>query len=839
MQLKSYQERTIVALRSYLAAIREAQTKHAVFAELAQASGIENPYKWDSAAWKTLGRRDYIENTNGINEPLPAVCFQVPTGGGKTLLAVKAIDALRNHFGSQAGFVLWIVPTEAIYRQTITALRDKNHPYRQLLDLSSGGKTKIIEKQSLFRPSDVQEYLVIMVLMLPSAARQTKETLRIFRDRSGFEAFFPREDDYAAHKKLLQAMPNLDTFGQAGTFFGQIIKTSLGNTLRLLKPIIILDEGHKAYSPLAQATLRDFNPCFVLELSATPNEKRSNILVKITGRDVHREGMIKLDLHLHTQGSNDWRDVVRTTINHREQLEQIARDYEANSNSYIRPINLIQVERTGKNQRDGEKTHAENVREFLITSCNIPPQHIAIKSSEKDDLESIDLLSRTCSIRYIITSRALQEGWDCPFAYILTILSNPSSANGLTQLVGRILRQPYGIKTNRPELDESYVYCYRVGSTSLLSEIQRGLHNEGLSDMANHVRADSSPTSGSMVQESFIRDAFRPFAGKVYLPCFVMVDTYGPRSVEYEIDILSRIEWNNFDLSLFDTLQPHAIDPKNSVTRVGLNFSTSATTVTDAEQRTVDPLFISRQLNEIVPNPWIAFEIVKNVLQRLRTHWTEEQLVRSIGHVIEELRKQMIKQRRDRAKNIFIDLVQRGELQFHLIESCQGTAIPDRVITHGVKKLVHANNDQLNRSLFDLVYEEDFNGLEKSVALYLDQHHWVLAWYRNLVGSGYKIQAWREHSIYSDFVVLGHHPPEATEPVEAIQTVYVLETKGNHLKNDDTNYKQEVFAFCNTLSKQRDWSTIEDHFDQHTVHFQVVFEDEWEKMLNEMFAGTP
>ncbi|PJC72844.1 MAG: restriction endonuclease subunit R, partial [Syntrophobacterales bacterium CG_4_8_14_3_um_filter_49_14] len=64
-----------------------------------------------------------------------------------------------------------------------------------------------------------------------------------------------------------------------------------------LSPIIILDEGHKAYSEGAQNTLRGFNPCMIAELSATPSQK-SNILVDISGRELHREEMIKLDLHV-------------------------------------------------------------------------------------------------------------------------------------------------------------------------------------------------------------------------------------------------------------------------------------------------------------------------------------------------------------------------------------------------------------------------------------------------------------------------------------------------------------------------------------------------------------
>ena len=56
---------------------------------------------------------------------------------------------------------------------------------------------------------------------------------------------------------------------------------------------------------------------------------------------------------------------------------------------------------------------------------------------------------------------ALQEGWDCPFAYILVSLNNTASQQSMTQLVGRVLRQPYVTKTAFEELNESYVFCLR------------------------------------------------------------------------------------------------------------------------------------------------------------------------------------------------------------------------------------------------------------------------------------------------------------------------------------------------------------------------------------------
>ncbi|WP_347239368.1 DEAD/DEAH box helicase family protein [Phormidium sp. FACHB-1136] len=187
--------------------------------------------------------------------------MKVPTGGGKTLLATHAIGLINTHYlKKQTGLVLWIVPTNQIYRQTRKALRTREHPYRQVLDFNSGGRTKIVEKSERFTPADIQESLVVLLLMLLSANRQNKETLKLFQDSSGFDAFFPPDDRLPDHQILLEKFSNLDCFGERYSLLGGQIKTSLGNTLRILKPIIIIDEGHKAYSKNAQDTILNFNP---------------------------------------------------------------------------------------------------------------------------------------------------------------------------------------------------------------------------------------------------------------------------------------------------------------------------------------------------------------------------------------------------------------------------------------------------------------------------------------------------------------------------------------------------------------------------------------------------
>ena len=76
------------------------------------------------------------------------------------------------------GFVLWIVPNEAIYSQTLRHLKDRQHPYRQALDRTAAGRVRVMEKTDRLDVRDVETNLCVMLLMLQSANRQTQDSLK-------------------------------------------------------------------------------------------------------------------------------------------------------------------------------------------------------------------------------------------------------------------------------------------------------------------------------------------------------------------------------------------------------------------------------------------------------------------------------------------------------------------------------------------------------------------------------------------------------------------------------------------------------------------------------------
>lgn len=483
MYLKPYQVRVAQAIDESLRRLRAEK-------------GREDPDGaiWVETALDALGLTHRDRCWNGLGQPYPRLVLKIPTGGGKTLLAVEAIRAYQNLFAQKrTGLVVWIVPTETIYTQTVRRLRDKGHHLRQLLDQSSGNRTIILEKGQKLTREDVRDNLVILFVMIQSISRaNNKEALKVFQDSGGYEGFFPADHRYDLHAELLKQYPNLDYIAALGDQ-NPLIKTSLGNAVRVSRPFIVIDEIHKVFSETARATIDSLNPEMVLGLSATP-KRGMNLLVSVGGLELKEAEMVKLDMHIYPPQQGDWRGMVTALRQRRDRLEDQARAYHRQGGVYIRPIALIQVEATGKDQRGKGRVHSLDVKDYL-TQIGVHPAEVAIKTSAQNDIEDVNLFSPDCPARYIITKEALREGWDVSFAYLLGVIPNVQSDTGLTQLIGRILRQPNARKTGVPELDESYVYYCNGSTRALLERVQAGLKHEGLEDLMTGVRLETGASA--------------------------------------------------------------------------------------------------------------------------------------------------------------------------------------------------------------------------------------------------------------------------------------------------------------------------------------------------------
>ena len=171
---------------------------------------------YPKSAWQNLAQSGgvaatagaYASRTDDVGRPIPHLCFKVPTGGGKTLLAAAALERLNR----QTGLTLWITPTRAIYEQTKAALWNREHPYRQMLERASGGRVKLLEKEDPFTHGDIANYMCVMLIMLPSINKQkAKDFLRMFRDSGRYPYLLSRRRRRLGRRQADQRIPGLGT----------------------------------------------------------------------------------------------------------------------------------------------------------------------------------------------------------------------------------------------------------------------------------------------------------------------------------------------------------------------------------------------------------------------------------------------------------------------------------------------------------------------------------------------------------------------------------------------------------------------------------------------------
>ena len=814
-----YQDRVLAAIDAYVDQLNAKKEEADQIAELA----AKNPHidlpipDFAKKAWEAMKSEGklpvsraaipYSPRIDGCAHPVPNVVLKVPTGGGKTWLAVSGVSQiLGRYLGCNTGFVLWIVPNEAIYSQTLKHLKDRQHPYRQALDRTAAGRVRIMEKSDRLDARDVETNLCVMLLMLQSANRETQDTLKVFQDRGDVHGFSPPEGEQQAHREAIEKTPNLDVYD--GLF--QMVKDSLGNALRIIRPVVVLDEGHRAISELAFNTLYGFNPCFVLELTATPLDvqprggkrprdgRYANLLVEVTGRELDREGMIKMPLNLDPRQGTDWRATMNAALSKLSAVGVEADKLRAETNRYIRPILLVQVERTGEDQRESGHIHAEDVKEWLLTA-GFDEAEVAIKTAEKNDLsqpENLDLLSPTNRVRVIITKQALQEGWDCPFAYVLCALAASSNLKAMTQLVGRILRQPGAMKTDVEALDECHVITHHAGTASVVQAIKGGLERDGLGDLVLQVSRDDVGEAEKGVRKISRRPGFE--SAKIFLPRVMAVEGDEVRSFDYETDVLSRIDWRGFDPQHIAAEIPENAQAAEAqlqrirLTEKGDDFLVGETVAKSAEVMVFDPAYAVRMLLDIVPNPFVGREIVGRLYAALRDRGFDDlKLGRIARLVVEELRRGLDRERDSMAEAMFRKGVADGRIQFRLRLDGSDWRMPLEMETTepiGDRQLMSTNDAPLTRSLFTPVYENEFNRDEQDVAVYLDEEQALTWWHRNVARSQYGIQGWKKGRIYPDFIF-------AVRPGGDVNRVVVLETKGDQLDNLDTAYKRSLLSF--------------------------------------------
>lgn len=184
MQLKEYQHQTLRDLELYIETLNNSKSLTVAYSQYwaergVSVNGFSNNYL-----------HPYINSVNGV----PRVALKVPTAGGKTFIACNAIKRIMDKLqtGAPNQVVAWFVPSDTILKQTLEKLQDVSHPYRQTIDALFSHRVVVVDKEAALMgqgisPVQMHDNLTIFVL----SAQSFIETIRAKKDKSS-EQLKPR-----------------------------------------------------------------------------------------------------------------------------------------------------------------------------------------------------------------------------------------------------------------------------------------------------------------------------------------------------------------------------------------------------------------------------------------------------------------------------------------------------------------------------------------------------------------------------------------------------------------------------------------------------------------------
>lgn len=752
MKLKQYQQNSVDTLDTFLDEMKRVGPKYAF-----------------------MGVTDAPYNSNRFGE-VSNVCVKVPTGGGKTLIACNMVESIITkalEHKMEHGIVLWFTPSEAIKTQTIQKLKDRNDWHRQVLDEAFSNNVRVFSNEEALsiRHADTEDNICIVVASLDAFRKE--KTL---------------QNKYKVYKEngaLLEHFQNIPEHDYLERDTEDTIITSLANVIRLSNPLVVIDEGHKTTSKLSVDFIADLNPSFIIEFTATPREG-SNILVNVHASELKREEMVKIPIVL--ESAPQWQNAITAGVDKRNELEKITKK---NTGEYIRPITLVQAQPESKTN---DNVTVKVVKETLI-GLGIPEEQIAIKTADNNELAGVNLFSKKCEIRYIITVNALAEGWDCSFAYVLVSVANLGAKIAVEQIIGRIIRMPNAKKKSIPELNQSYVFASARNFKEAAGQIIGGLESNGYSS--------ADVVSGGDTSSKYELEVNKTVKDTLSVPMLAL----GKNKLSFELLLGESFELAkqdgkmDFDIH-YDNDGRAVIDIKEDDSWVtgstlSLNLRYQDKSLTEAEL--VQWLDKKMRFSMLTRADKIAF--VKKVIKGLLSKHSLSELSVNRFILLDNLARFIHERLEEHTKKVLDDAVKKKKVNLEKFE-----AFPDQIL------LSQSVGKEFNRNYYEKI--DKLNKEEQGLVerLDLDTLPNIKYWVRNREKlDPFYIQGWKKNKFYPDFIAVTNKG-----------VVCALEWKGeDRISNDDTEYKVQIGELWEKLGGGK-------------TKFYLVHNGNIEKVLNEL-----
>jgi superfamily II DNA or RNA helicase len=753
MELKKYQEMTLEKLSEFLKYLEKEKPEFA-FMHL-----TKQPYKDEF-----------------FGEEIPFICIKIPTGGGKTLVGCHSVVQIMESFLKEKlghGVVMWFVPSEAIKSQTLRKFKDRKDMHRRVLDEHFDNNVRVFSNEEALKitKEEIEDNVCIIISSLDAFRKEKtlQNKYKVYQENGALIGHFDNIE-----------LPDTLEKDESG-----VIK-SLANVIRLSNPLIVIDEGHKTKTRLSIEFLKNLNPSFVIEYSATPRPE-SNILVEVHSSELKEQQMVKLPLVL--ESHSQWQNAILQGVLRRQELEKIAKKSKGEK---IRPIALFQAEQEKEDER---KITVSKIKEFLIKESKVSENEIAIKTSTQNDLNGVDLFSNSCKIRYIITVNALAEGWDCSFAYILISVANIGSRIAVEQIIGRIMRMPFAKRNEEEELNRSYVFASARNFNEAANEIISGLESHGYSkhDLINSAEG----------KKQYEFDVERRIK-----------DNFSPPIMAYENDELSFEDLIGEDFEL--ATQNAEIDFRfhyDSDGKAIIDIKEEDDKWVRGAEKGLKLTYADKNFSKKELVQWLDKHLRFTMLEKEdKVKFLEKAIDNINGYTIQDLsiNRYLLLQKLDSvitniliecAKKSFDKAVKEGKIKVKQFEEFPAVITLAEEIPEEFNKNYYQKIDKLNKEEKRFVERLDLDTLPN-----------IKFWVRNREKKDpFYLQGWKPNKFYPDFLAF-------TDKNNTI----ALEWKGEHLiSNEDTTYKTDL---------AKEWEKL----GNGKLHFFLVSNDNVDEVLSKV-----
>jgi hypothetical protein len=451
----------------------------------------------------------------------------------------------------------------------------------------------------------------------------------------------------------------------------------------------------------------------------------------------------------------------------REELEKIAKK----EKEAIRPIALLQAQ---SDKKDDEDVTVFKIKEFLIKERKIPEEEIAIAYKDINEISDLDLFSKSCKIRYIITVNKLAEGWDCSFAYVLISVANIGSKVAVEQIIGRIMRMPFAQRKKAEDLNRSYVFASAKNFNEAANQIISGLESNGYSkfDLIN----------ASEAKKKYEFDVERRFNEDFSVPLMA----YGDEELSFEELIGEDFELAKQDTSLdfkvhYDSDGRAIIDIKEGDKWVRgaqqilkLNYKDKSCSKKELVQ------WLDKKLKFTMIDQEDKVKFIDKVIDKIKGYTIQDLsinryvLLAKLDEVIYNTLVEYSKKQFDKA-------VKEGKIKVRDFDAFPKTITLSEELPQEFNKSYYLKIDKLNKEESRFVERLDLEHLPN-----------IKFWVRNREKKDpFYIQGWQKNKFYPDFIAL-----------TTKGNILALEWKGEHLMTgDETKYKEEAAKIWEKLGK--------------------------------------